>query len=224
MNHTGKIRIGIIGDFDGRSTHLATQAALHDAARGRVEIEVEWLGTRILEDGQVEFEKFSAFVGAPGAPYQSADGALHGIRYARERSIPFLGTCGGFQHAVIEFVQSLDPSSTIEILEPLACDLFEIETEVQFLPQSRIREIYGSPQATENFRCHYGLTTSAREALLSSQMQFTGVDIDNQVVVVELQSHPFFIGTLFQPQLASSKEKPHPLFRAFLKTAMAACE
>jgi CTP synthase (UTP-ammonia lyase) len=90
------LRIGIIGDFDATNpTHAATNAALHHAAQAlSVPIDIQWLNTPLYESAaQVRsLDTYDGLWGAPGSPYQSRDGAMNAIRFAREHDTPFLGT------------------------------------------------------------------------------------------------------------------------------------
>ncbi|HYB43386.1 MAG TPA: hypothetical protein VEL75_16520 [Candidatus Methylomirabilis sp.] len=84
--------IGIVGDFDGRAGHVATNDSIqHAAASIGAAVEAEWLPTATLVGGR-GLERFDGFWGSPGSPYRSMEGALDGIRFARERNRPFLGT------------------------------------------------------------------------------------------------------------------------------------
>src|SRR5580704_6957631 len=99
------ITVGIIGDFNPKNpTHVATDAGIQHAAQLLEErVHAVWLPT----DEPHRYQEFQALIGSPGSPYRSMDGALKGIRYARENGIPFLGTCGGFQHLVIEYARNV---------------------------------------------------------------------------------------------------------------------
>lgn len=98
--------IGIIGDFNPRSeTHAATNLAFrHATTRLGISVGMEWLSTVDLEERAGNgLDRFDTFLCAPGSPYRSTRGALNGIRFAREGDRPLLGTCGGFQHMVLEY-------------------------------------------------------------------------------------------------------------------------
>src|SRR4051794_41657005 len=99
------LRLGIIGDFNpGNPLHIATTDAMeHAAATLGANVTSEWLPT----GDSHTYELFDALWCSPGSPYQSLDGALTGIRYARENGVPFIGTCGGFQHAVLEYARNV---------------------------------------------------------------------------------------------------------------------
>lgn len=104
------MRIGLIGDFNPDViAHIAIPQALTLAAR-KVEcsVETEWLPTPLLEKNTAErLANFDGLWIVPASPYESMEGALLAIRFARERGVPFLGTCGGFQHALIEYARNV---------------------------------------------------------------------------------------------------------------------
>lgn len=103
-------RIGVVGDHrEGNPTHQATNDALDDASvvLGH-ECQVTWLGTAGLERHGVDvLARFDVLVLASGSPYESTRGALDAIEWARTNDVPLLGTCGGFQHIVIEFARNV---------------------------------------------------------------------------------------------------------------------
>src|SRR5579863_10275098 len=105
------VRIGILGDFNTEFlSHHATNDALQHAARKLgITVESEWVPTAaILEaDGVKRLEAFDGLWASPGSPYKSFDGMLRGIQFARTRDWPFLGTCGGFQYAFLEFARNV---------------------------------------------------------------------------------------------------------------------
>src|SRR5688572_1797490 len=102
-------RIALIGDYSPDvPAHHAIPIAL-DLARAELSasIDWEWVATRQLSDAPRDLAGFSALWLVPGSPYENTDGALAAVRLARESKHPFLGTCGGFQHALIEFARNV---------------------------------------------------------------------------------------------------------------------
>jgi CTP synthase (UTP-ammonia lyase) len=101
------LRIGIMGDLiDGFEPHVATSSALeHSSLALGVKVASAWLPTEEIERDTPRLREFNGLWAAPGSPYRSFAGMLAGIRLAREQGIPLLGTCGGFQHVVIEFAR-----------------------------------------------------------------------------------------------------------------------
>ena len=105
------VRIGILGDFNPeyRSHHATNDSLQHAAAKLNLAVESEWIPTpSLLEPNATKLlESFAGLWGSPGSPYSSFEGMLHGIKFARERDWPFLGTCGGFQYALIELARNV---------------------------------------------------------------------------------------------------------------------
>jgi CTP synthase (UTP-ammonia lyase) len=109
-NNLYDVKLAIIGDFKKENaTHKATNAAIgHSLEAMNSGMEVHWVATdSILSQFQRITGEYHGFLIAPGSPYASMEGVLEIIRYARENDVPVLGTCGGFQHMVIEFARNV---------------------------------------------------------------------------------------------------------------------
>jgi CTP synthase (UTP-ammonia lyase) len=223
------IHIGLIGDFNPDATaHRAIPRALALAAEAEeCQVESTWLATDKIRGGDREqFAKFDGLWCVPTSPYANMDGALWAIRFARENNLPFLGTCGGFQHALIEFARNVaalpeadhaesNPEATAKVIAPLACALVEQTNEIRLETGSFVRAICGCETLTETYQCHYGLNPTYRQVVERDGLRFVGFDATGEARVFELQGHPFYIGTLFQPERSALKEETHPLIRAF---------
>lgn len=228
------IHIGLIGDCDPQvKAHMAIPLALELAASDLdCKIEIAWLATPTLEQkGEQELARYEAFWAAPGTPYTSMNGALNAIQFAREYSIPLLGTCGGFQHMLIEYARNVlgfteadhaesNPTASMPLVAPLVCSLNELTNTFTLAPGSRIAAIYGKSEITEQYGiCNYGMNNDFRSLFEQRGMRITGVDSNGDARIVELEQHPFFIGTLFQPERSAFKHIVHPLIRALLRAA-----
>ena len=112
----------------------------------------------------------------------------------------------------------LDPSAADPVIGPLACALVEQAGTVRFEPGSRLLAIYGSDDAVEGYHCSYGLNPAARHGWpavpASGRRELAG-----DVRAVELDGHPFFIGTLYQPERSALDGRGHPLIAAFVEAA-----
>ena len=227
MESEKSIPIGIIGDFDAsRPTHVATEAGLsHAATELGVDVEASWLPTHARLE--MPLESFAGFLVAPGSPYRSVDGALRAIRYARERARPLLGTCGGFQHVILEFARNVlglqkaahaeyEPHAAELVIEPLTCSLSGQRAAVFLKPGSTAASYYGAEEVTEEYRCSFGLAATYIPALERAGLTISGEGASREPRIVTLTGHPFYIATLFVPQLSSTPQQPHPLFRAFV--------
>ena len=222
------LRIGILGDFNEvNPTHLATNYGLqHAAAALEIKVEASWLATDEAHDLAI----FDALFCSPGSPYRSLEGALNGIRFARENNVPLIGTCGGFQHIILEYARSVmhvedaahaetDPYASRLVIAPLSCSLVGKTMEVHFAPGTLAAQAYGAAAAEENFYCNFGLNPEYEPQLEEAGLRITARDQFGEARVVELPSHPFYVGTLFVPQTRSTAEKPHPLLVAYLRAA-----
>ena len=238
MKNVGRVRLGIIGDHDAsRPTHTATEAALsHAASTLSVGVETYWLATyALLSMPAQDLASFAGFFVAPGSPYRSLDGALRAIRHAREAGRPLLGTCGGFQHVILEFARNVlglagarhaeyEPDAATPLIAPLACSLAGERAVVRLRPGSRAAACYGAALVREEYRCSFGLAAAYVPALERAGLVVSGEDERGEPRVVELPGHPFLLATLFVPQLASEPRRPHPLFLAFMAAASEAAE
>ena len=92
---------------------------------------------------------------------------------------------------------------------------------IRITPGSLVHQAYGREEVVEQFVCNYGLNPEFHDKFEKGQLNFTGVDLDGEVRVVELTDHLFYVATLFQPQLSSKPEDPHPLIVAYLRAALA---
>lgn len=231
---TEQVRVGIVGDYDpGNPTHKATEGALEHAAGSLgIPLEAAWLPTDRLEGRASGVVRgFDAIWCSPGSPYKSFEGALEAIRVAREDGIPFIGTCGGLQHAVIEFARNVlgfaraghteyDPEASDPFVSALSCSPFGRKMRVELEPGSRVHGFYGTTEAEEEYRCNYGLDPERRKLIEGGGLRVSGVDEEGEARVLEMPDHTFYVATLFVPQLLSSPQNPHPLVVAFLRAAL----
>ena len=105
------------------------------------------------------------------------------------------------------------------IIAPLSCSLRGQEIDVQFTPDSRVHLAHGTATAHEKTTCDYGLRPDLGGLADSGGMRIAAVDGTGEVRAIERVDHPFFVGTLYQPQLSTSAGSPHPLFVAFIGSA-----
>lgn len=113
------------------------------------------------------------------------------------------------------------PQATTLLVNRLVCSLVGQTQMIRFTPGTQVHRAYGTTEASEAFRCNFGLNPAYRALVLRGPLQCTGVDREGEARVVELTTHRFFVATLFLPQLASSPATPHPLIVAYLRAAIA---
>lgn len=223
------LRIALIGDYDPQVTaHQAIPVAFGMAAEHlNVDVQFQWLATYHL-NAATPLHHFDGFWCVPASPYRDMDGALRAIRFAREQQRPFLGTCGGFQHAVLEFARNVlgwedaehgetHPGAARALLTPLTCSLVEATDSIRLVEGSLIANVYESAEIVEGYRCRYGVNPAFERELLSQQLCAVGHDSTGDLRAVELQGHPFFVATLFQPERAALNGTLPPLARALVE-------
>ena len=229
--------IALVGDHSPQVlAHQAIPRALEVARKETAScIEWRWMPTREIRHATRDLAEVSAVWVVPASPYENMDGALDAIRFARETRRPFLGTCGGFQHALIEFARNVaglaradhaetNPRSDTPVVTPLACSLVEKTGRIRFAAGSRLREIYGRDSAEEGYHCSYGFNPAHRADLERAGLRFTAFDDAAEIRGAELPAdvHPFFIGTLFQPERAALRGAVPPIVRAFVSATLKA--
>lgn len=229
----GDITLGIVGDFNPDvAAHQALPLAVKAAGEALgMSATFEWVSTDEIRDTS-RVARFDGLWCVPGSPYRSMDGALLAIRHARENGVPFLGTCGGFQHAVVEYARHVlgwadaehaetAPDAARAVISPLACALVEATETVNLFPGTRIATAYERAQITEGYRCRYGLNPAFQAALVAGPLRAAADDATGEVCAVELDDHPFFVATLFQPERAALRQQAAPLITAFVAACAA---
>jgi CTP synthase (UTP-ammonia lyase) len=227
------IRIALVGDYNPEvPAHVAIPRALKLAANGSNRaVEPAWMATLLLgTNGEERLSTFHAIWCVPNSPYASMEGALRAIRFARESGRPFLGTCGGFQHALVEYARDVlefqdadhvesNPAATLPLISRLACSLVKAKGTIRLMPKSQIARIYGRTEIAENYHCTFGLNPRFESMLNDGKLNITGRDENGEVRAVELEGHPFFIATLFQPEQSAFAGVEHPLICSFVRAA-----
>ncbi len=233
MNTTA-LHLALIGDYNPDViAHQAIPVALQQAADALgLKVRAQWLETDTLSATSA-LHGFDGFWCVPASPYRDTDGALRAIRFAREQRRPFLGTCGGFQHAVLEYARNvlgwtdaehgeLAPNAPRAVITPLSCALVEASDTVRLAAYTRIADAYGTLDIHEGYRCRYGINPDFANALLEGALIPCGHDSAGDLRAVELLDHPFFVATLFQPERAALKGVTPPLAIALLKACQEA--
>ena len=210
------LAIGVIGDRDPAVlAHRAIPEAIRLAAAALgVRAEVVWLPTDELPAdpaaARAAIARFDAVWCAPASPYRHTAGALAAIGAARTGDVPFFGSCGGFQHALLEIAGSilgagaahaeLDPDAVDPVIAPLSCALVEEIAEVALASGSLLARAYGAGAAAEGYHCRYGMHAAWEARLVAAGVSVTARDAAGEARGFELAGPRFFTGTLFQPE------------------------
>ncbi|AVU75612.1 CTP synthase [Pseudomonas sp. FP1154] len=229
MENQRSLHIALVGDYDPQITaHRAIPIALELASKQTGHhIGFQWLGTDLITDSAV-LNGFDGVWCVPGSPYRNENGALQAIRFAREQRRPFLGTCGGFQHTVLEYARNVKgwadaahgetaPEAERALLTPLSCALIETIDCLELDADSLIAKAYGRLKVFEGYRCSFGVNPQFERDLLSDRLHAVARDSAGDLRAVELADHPFFVATLFQPERAALEGRVPPLVSAFVE-------
>jgi CTP synthase (UTP-ammonia lyase) len=166
---------------------------------------------------------------------------LKGIEFARRRDWPFLGTCGGFQYALIECARNvlgIKDADTAEnnsgskniVIYPVACAVPDRAKdapklsgpipEIRLRPGSYLQSFYMKDTVVEEFFCNFEVNPDYEWAAMEAGFPVVARGPQGEIRAIESPTHLFYIATLFQPQLSSKPKKPHPLVLAFVQAAM----
>jgi len=236
------IRIGLVGKYvelqDSYKSIL--EAFIHAGAANEVKVEVVSIHSEHLtpENCAENIDGLHGLLVAPGFGSRGIEGKISAIKYVRENNIPFFGICLGMQMAVIEFARNVlgikDANST-EMAEQTpnpVISLMDEQKEVEnkggtmrlgawdcaLSPGSRAHKIYQKDAISERHRHRYELNNAFLEQLNSHGLKATGVNPDTGLAeIVEIESHPWFMGVQYHPEYKSTVLTPHPLFLAFVK-------
>ncbi|MEZ2586254.1 CTP synthase [Kluyvera intermedia] len=227
---TPSLRIALVGDYNADViAHQAIPLAIDDAAAVlELTVEYHWLPTQDIKSAE-DLADYNAIWLVPASPYQNMEGALTAVRYARENSVPFLGTCGGFQHAIVEYARNVmgwqdaahaetDTEGRM-VIAPLTCSLVEKTDTIELRANTLIARAYGRDSIEEGYHCNYGISPEFAAELDVQPLRVTGWDDNGDIRAVELVTHPFFVATLFQHERNALAGRPAPLVQAFLHTA-----
>ena len=158
--------------------HQAIPLALElTAADLGVRVQSDWVATGAISHAANDLAQYQGIWCVPASPYESMQGALDAIQFARERQVPFLGTCAGFQHALIEYARNVagikdadhaetNPGAAKLVISRLSCSLVEVQSEIVLVPGSLLHKSYGTPTITEGYHCNYGPSKESRRVVV----------------------------------------------------------
>jgi CTP synthase len=245
VDPTSRVRIAVIGKYTELvdSYKSVQEALIHGGIANDVGVDISWLASDMFTDRARTRELLADFHGVlvPGGfGVRGVEGMLEAIRYARESGLPFFGICLGMQSAIIEFARNvvgLDDSHSSEFAPECTDPVISLMESQQHLTDmggtmrlgaypcrlgvgTRAATIYGVPQVSERHRHRYEVSNAYRDRFVEHGLTLSGLSPDGSLVeIVELQTHPWFIGCQFHPELQSRPTRPHPLFASFIAAA-----
>ena len=228
------LAIALVGDHDpGVVAHRAIPLALARAAAATGHaVEGRWIHTAALAVDPSQVTACDGLWCVPATPYADGEAVVAAIRRARESAHPFLGTCGGYQHALLEYARDVlgltearhaeeHPDAPLALIGRLACDLVEVTGRVRLIEGSRLAALCGTHDLEEGYHCRFGLDPSHRPRFDGGPLRIVGEDESGEPRAFELDGHPFFFGTAFQPERSALAGRDHPLIVAFVRACAA---
>lgn len=243
-NPTKEVTIGLVGKYNELPDAYKSiyESFIHAGAMNECKVRVIPIHSETLvNEVEKKLKGLDGILVAPGFGERGIEGKINAIHYVRTHRIPFFGICLGMQCAVVEFSKNVlglieaSSSETNAASPHLVIDLMEDQKKItnkggtmrlgsypcKLVRGSLAAKVYNKLNIEERHRHRYEFNNSYLEQIEAKGMKATGVNPDNNLVeIVEIPTHPFFIGVQFHPELRSTVENPHPLFVAFIKAAM----
>ncbi len=245
LHPKGTVRIAVVGKYTGLKDSYKSiiEAFIHAGVPHSVRVELEWVPAEdVADDGAaVHLGKVDGLLIPGGFGERGTEGKIAAVRFARENELPYLGICLGLQIAIVEFARSvlgLSKANSTEF-DPDSCDpvialLSEQEGVEDLGGTMRLgsypcqlkegtiaHQLYSDLAIHERHRHRYEVNNNYRSRLQAKGMVFSGLSPDGSLVeIIELASHPFFVGVQFHPELKSRPERPHPLFLGLVAAAL----
>jgi CTP synthase len=213
----------------------------HAGVHHNLRVDIKWIASETLETGDLRsLDDVHGVVVPGGFGHRGIEGKIAAARFARTSFVPYLGLCLGLQCAVIEFardqLEATDANSTefnaftghpvIDLL-PEQRDVAEKGGTMRLglypcklQPGTRAAAAYGEPVVYERHRHRFEFNNAYRESMWEAGMVFSGTSPNDRLVeIIELRDHPWFVASQFHPEFRSRPNRPHPLFRDFVKAA-----
>ncbi|TAH10683.1 MAG: CTP synthase [Runella slithyformis] len=244
-NPKSVVKIGLVGKYvelhDAYKSII--ESFIHAGAVNECKVQIEWIHSEHLtvENAAEKIGELDGVLVAPGFGERGIDGKIEAVRYARENNIPFFGICLGMQMAVIEYARNVlgwaDAHSSEMSQETAHAVINMMEEQKKITDKggtmrlgsygcelkkgTLARQIYGQNHISERHRHRYEFNSVYKEDFEKAGMVASGINPDSKLVeIIELPTHPYFIGVQYHPELKSTVEMPHPLFVHFVKAAL----
>ncbi|WP_255192517.1 CTP synthase [Natronobeatus ordinarius] len=239
----GEVDVALVGKYDLEDAYMSIHESLkHAGFELGVDVNVHWVDADEMADHHRERLRESDAVIVPGGfGMRGTEGKIDAVQYAREHDVPFLGLCLGFQMAVVEYARNVlglegahsaemdaeTPHPVIDILP----EQYEVEdlggtmrlgghtTVIE--PETLAYELYGDTSCNERHRHRYEVNPEYFEQFEDEALVFSGT-AGNRMEILELEDHPYFLGTQFHPEYSSRPGHPSPPFLGLVEAALEA--
>tara|TARA_B110000208_G_scaffold84588_1_gene107272 strand:- start:3 stop:1232 length:1230 start_codon:yes stop_codon:yes gene_type:complete len=239
-----EVNIGLVGKYvelpDAYKSII--EAFIHAGAVNECKVNLSLISSENINKENVadKIKDLDGILVAPGFGDRGIEGKINTIQYIRENEIPFFGICLGMQCAVIEYARNVlglkdAHSSEMTSTKNAVIDLMESQKKVsqkggtmrlgaykcKLEKGSKSYTAYGKSLISERHRHRYEFNGKYLKDFEKEGMKAVGINPDNDLVeVVEIPTHPWFVGVQYHPELKSTVDAPHPLFVRFVKAAL----
>ena len=242
---TKDVTVALVGKYiQLHDAYISVVEALkHGGIAEHATVHIKWIDSEQLNEENVDemLGDVSGILVPGGFGGRGIDGKIVAIHYARTHKIPFLGLCLGMQLAIVEYARNvaglkdahsieLDPGTSHPViaLMPDQEDIEDIGGTLRLGSYpcvldktTKAYELYGTDQIAERHRHRYEVNNDYRKILTDHGLTLSGLSPDGRIVeMIEIKDHPFFIATQAHPELKSRPNRPHPLFRGFVKASI----
>ncbi|MEP6870943.1 MAG: CTP synthase [Anaerolineaceae bacterium] len=242
---SGVVEVAVVGKYvELHDAYMSVKESLaHAGIANAVDVDIRWVHAETLESRAAAdvLAGVHGVIVPGGFGERGWEGKIQAAAWARENNVPYLGLCLGMQVMVTEFARSvcgMDGANTTEI-DPETpypvISLLEEQTGIvqkggtmrlggypcDLIPGSLAATAYGTERVTERHRHRWEFNNLYRAPLEAAGLRISGTSPDGSLVEIsELAGHPFMLGTQFHPELRSRPNRPHPLFRDFVRAAV----
>lgn len=244
-NRSCQVKIGLVGKYVKlHDAYLSVVEAMNHAGyEWNTHIQIQWIDSEGItkENGEAVFKDLDGIIVPGGFGNRGIEGMILAAKYARENQIPYLGICLGMQIAVIEYARNV---AGIPDAHSGEFDEQCVHKMIDFMPGqsddvnkggtlrlgsypciiqsgTRMEMCYGTDSIKERHRHRYEFNNLYKEELQKSGLIISGTSPDGRLVeTVETENHPFYVGVQFHPEFKSRPNRPHPLFKGFIKAAL----
>jgi len=244
-NPTEDVNIGLIGKYVELQDAYKSivESFIHAGAANECKVHVKWISSEAVNSTNSKelLGELDGVLVAPGFGERGIEGKIEAIRFVRENNIPFFGICLGMQCAVTEFARNVlgyKKAASTEMSKNTPHPVIDIMEEQKKITNmggtmrlgaypcklkkgSKAYAAYGKPEINERHRHRYEFNNAYLKEIEKAGLKASGINPEtNLVEIVELEGHPWFVGTQYHPELKSTVQNPHPLFVHFVKATI----
>ncbi|MCM1466832.1 MAG: CTP synthase [Alistipes sp.] len=244
-NPTRSVSVALVGKYiQLHDAYISVVEALkHGGVACLSSVNIKWIDSEHINDENAAdlLKDVDGILVPGGFGNRGIEGKISAIKYAREHNVPFLGLCLGMQLSIVEFARNIigySDAHSVELAPATTHPVIHLMPDQEGIDDiggtlrlgsypcvldktSKAYELYGQETIHERHRHRYEVNNDYRNALSENGMKLSGISPDGRIVeMIELPSHPWFVATQAHPEFKSRPNRPHPLFKGFIKASL----